>query len=70
MAGRIAAARDEISRKTLERYRAGSKGFWAGTRQFALGAGFEEVRHDYRPTGLPQAEESWLASLARNPEAS
>ncbi len=34
-------------------------------RDFALGAGFEEIRHYYRPTGLPREQQRWLASLWR-----
>jgi SAM-dependent methyltransferase len=37
-------------------------------RRFALGAGFEEVRHYYRPQGLPREQQPWLASLWRRPE--
>jgi len=36
-------------------------------RAFALGAGFEEIRHYYRPDGLPRAQQPWLASLWRRP---
>jgi len=38
-------------------------------RSFALGAGFEEIRHYYRPAGLPRAEQPWLATLWRNPRS-
>jgi SAM-dependent methyltransferase len=34
-------------------------------RAFMTGAGFEELRHYYRPTGLPRAEQPWLASVWR-----
>ena len=37
-------------------------------RAFALGAGFREIRHYYRPPGRPRAEQPWLASLWRVPE--
>ena len=37
-------------------------------RDFALGAGFREIRHYYRPPGRPRAEQPWLASLWRVPE--
>ena len=36
-------------------------------RAFALGAGFEEIRHYYRPDGLPREQQPWLASLWRRP---
>jgi SAM-dependent methyltransferase len=36
-------------------------------RRYALGAGFEEIRHYYRPDGLPRDQQSWLATLWRNP---
>jgi SAM-dependent methyltransferase len=36
-------------------------------RAFATGAGFEEIRHYYRPDGLPRAQQPWLASLWRRP---
>jgi SAM-dependent methyltransferase len=38
-----------------------------GWRGFALEAGFEEIRHYYRPPGLPRDQQPWLASLWRNP---
>jgi len=36
-------------------------------RRFAIGAGFEEIRHYYRPSGLPRDQQHWLATLWRNP---
>ncbi len=36
-------------------------------RAFALGAGFEEIHHYYRPDGLPREQQPWLASLWRRP---
>jgi len=36
---------------------------------FALAAGFEEIRHYYRPDGMPRAQQPWLASLWRRPNA-
>lgn len=39
----------------------------ASWRGFALGAGFEEIRHYYRPQGRPREEQRWLASLWRRP---
>jgi SAM-dependent methyltransferase len=35
-------------------------------RRYLSGAGFTEVRHYYRPTGLPRAEQPWLASVWRS----
>jgi SAM-dependent methyltransferase len=37
--------------------------WWA----FARGVGFEEIRHYYRPDGLPRDQQPWLASLWRRP---
>lgn len=37
--------------------------------QFAEQAGFEEIRHYYRPPGLPRDQQPWLATLLRNPIA-
>ena len=34
-------------------------------RDFVLGAGFSEIRHYYRPEGLPRDQQPWLASLWR-----
>jgi SAM-dependent methyltransferase len=36
---------------------------------FVLGAGFEALRHYYRPTGRPRSEQPWLATLWRNPDS-
>jgi SAM-dependent methyltransferase len=36
---------------------------------FVRDAGFEEIRHYYRPEGLPREEQPWLASLWRKPAA-
>jgi len=38
-----------------------------GWRETALGAGFEPIRHYYRPEGLPREQQRWLASLWRRP---
>jgi len=38
---------------------------WETWRDYALRAGFEELEHYYRPTGLPQNEQPWLASVWR-----
>ena len=39
---------------------------WSG---YMTRAGFLAIRHYYRPPGLPRAEQPWLASLWRVPEA-
>jgi SAM-dependent methyltransferase len=36
-------------------------------RGFVMDAGFEEIRHYYRPPGLPRDQQPWLATLWRNP---
>ena len=36
-------------------------------RNFVLDAGFDEIRHYYRPAGLPREQQRWLASLWRRP---
>jgi len=36
-------------------------------RDFALDSGFDEIRHYYRPDGLPREQQPWLASLWRRP---
>jgi len=38
---------------------------WETWRGFLIGAGFEEVRHYYRPDGLPREQQPWLASVWR-----
>lgn len=38
-------------------------------RTYALAAGFVEIRHYYRPHGLPRDQQPWLATLWRNPLA-
>ena len=40
---------------------------FAQWRRYCVGAGFEEIRHYYRPSGLPRDQQPWLASLWRNP---
>ena len=40
---------------------------FAHWREFALTAGFEEIRHYYRPAGRPREQQPWLASLWRRP---
>jgi len=39
-------------------------------RQFMTDAGFAELRHYYRPPGLPRDQQAWLASLWRRSELS
>ncbi len=36
-------------------------------REIVLAAGFEALRHYYRPEGLPREQQPWLASLWRRP---
>jgi SAM-dependent methyltransferase len=40
---------------------------WASWRGAMLAAGFAELDHYYRPTGLPLAQQAWLASVWRKP---
>ncbi|MBN9555478.1 MAG: class I SAM-dependent methyltransferase, partial [Alphaproteobacteria bacterium] len=37
----------------------------AAWRAFLTAAGFEEIRHYYRPDGLPRERQPWLASVWR-----
>jgi len=37
-------------------------------RAIVVGAGFDELEHYYRPTGLPRAQQPWLASVWRSRE--
>ena len=37
----------------------------AGWRRHLNGAGFDELEHYYRPTGLPREQQPWLASVWR-----
>lgn len=36
-------------------------------RRYLTGAGFSEIGHYYRPTGLPREQQPWLASVWRRP---
>jgi hypothetical protein len=36
-------------------------------RRYMLDAGFMELEHYYRPTGLPREQQPWLASVWRRP---
>jgi len=40
---------------------------WPTWRELVSGAGFGEIRHYYRPTGLPRDQQPWLASVWRKP---
>jgi SAM-dependent methyltransferase len=42
---------------------------WEAWRERLLAAGFSALMHYYRPTGLPRAEQPWLASVWRRPAA-
>ncbi|HVF62515.1 MAG TPA: class I SAM-dependent methyltransferase [Casimicrobiaceae bacterium] len=51
-----------------EGWNAGRFGVWHsldGWRRYVEGAGFVEVRHYYRPPGLPRAQQAWLATVLR-----
>ena len=43
---------------------------WATWRAAVIAAGFAELTHYYRPTGLPRAQQPWLASVWRKPATS
>lgn len=40
---------------------------WAAWREQVSAAGFDELDHYYRPAGVPQAQQPWLASVWRKP---
>jgi SAM-dependent methyltransferase len=40
---------------------------WPTWRRHVLGAGFVEIEHYYRPSGLPREHQPWLASVWRKP---
>ena len=40
---------------------------WEAWRGFMTAAGFVELTHFYRPTGLPREQQPWLASVWRKP---
>ena len=40
---------------------------WPRWKELLTAAGFVEVRHYYRPPGLPREQQPWLASLWRKP---
>lgn len=42
---------------------------WARWQELMRAAGYEELEHYYRPTGLPRDQQPWLASVWRRVEA-
>ena len=40
---------------------------WTSWREHMIAAGFDELEHYYRPAGVPQAQQPWLASVWRKP---
>jgi SAM-dependent methyltransferase len=40
---------------------------WPAWQAFMKGAGFAQLHHYYRPTGLPREQQPWLASVWRRP---
>lgn len=42
---------------------------WDTWRGYMTAAGFAEITHFYRPTGLPRAQQPWLASVWRKPRS-
>jgi hypothetical protein len=40
---------------------------WPAWRAYMSAAGFNELTHYYRPTGLPREQQPWLASVWRKP---
>jgi SAM-dependent methyltransferase len=40
---------------------------WQSWRENVTAAGFAEIEHYYRPSGLPRAQQPWLASVWRRP---
>ncbi len=42
---------------------------WEAWREFVTAAGFVELSHYYRPTGVPREQQPWLASVWRKPMA-
>ena len=38
---------------------------WNTWKEICLNTGFEEIKHFYRPDGIPEEEEPWLASVWR-----
>lgn len=50
-----------------ERY--GTYHDWPTWQRYVRAAGFDEVQHFYRPSGLPIEQQPWLASVWRKPAA-
>ena len=42
---------------------------WPAWRDYLCEAGFDELKHYYRPAGLPREQQSWLASVWRKVES-
>lgn len=42
---------------------------WDAWRGYVTAAGFSELMHFYRPTGLPREQQPWLASVWRKPSS-
>jgi len=42
---------------------------WETWRDYMTVAGFVEITHFYRPTGLPREQQPWLASVWRKPRS-
>jgi len=42
---------------------------WETWRDYMTAAGFVEITHFYRPTGLPREQQPWLASVWRKPRS-
>lgn len=40
---------------------------WESWQKLVVDAGFKEIRHYYRPEGLPREQQPWLASVWRKP---
>lgn len=54
-----------------EGWSGGRYGVWhdlTGWRRYCTAAGFVEIRHYYRPPGLPRDQQPWLASVWRRSE--
>ena len=51
----------------FSRDRFGAYWTWETWSKHVRAAGFEEVQHYYRPTGMPREQQPWLASVWRKP---
>jgi SAM-dependent methyltransferase len=54
-----------VDREQWNGHRYGAFLTWETWAEFVLAAGFEELEHYYRPSGLPREEQPWLASVWR-----